>query len=78
MKPTRKLAKDYLNDATLKNYMDAVRDAKITAIDMQIIDARFIYGKSIVQIALETGYSEDKIKHTLQNAYDKVYNLIMQ
>lgn len=76
MKPTRKIAKHYLHDSTLTDFWDIVREAKITKQDMEILDAVFIDGKSMVQVGIEQGYSVEKVKTTLQRGYDKVYRVL--
>jgi len=53
-----------------------VREAKITKQDMEILDAVFIDGKSMVQVSMEQGYSVEKVKTTLQRGYDKVYRVL--
>lgn len=76
MKPTRKIAKQYLHDSTLTDFWDIVKEAKITTLDMEILDAVFIDGKSMVQVSMEQGYSVEKVKTTLQRGYDKVYRAL--
>ena len=61
MKPRRKVAKDFLREATLTDFWDVVREAKITKADQRVLDARFIEGKTIVEISMEYGYSIEKV-----------------
>ena len=68
----RKLAKKFLNESTLTDFWDIVKEAKITTLDMEILDAVFIDGKSMVQVSMEQGYSVEKVKTTLRRGYDKV------
>ena len=72
----RKLAKKFLNESTLTDFWDIVKEAKITTLDMAILDAVFIDGKSMVQVSMEQGYSVEKVKTTLQRGYDKVYRVL--
>lgn len=72
----RRLARDYLNDASLSDYWDVVREAKISNADKAIIDARFVEGLSIGQIAMQFNYSEEKVKAVIQKSYDKIARLI--
>ena len=78
MYTTKKVARDYLTDCSLTDFWTVVREAKISEADMEILDARFVKGHSIVRIAMDLGYSEDKVKQTISKSYDKVYNLIMR
>ena len=72
----RKLAKKFLNESTLTDFWDIVKETKITTLDMEILDAVFIDGKSMVQVSMEQGYSVEKVKTTLQRGYDKVYRAL--
>ena len=72
----RKLAKKFLNESTLTDFWDIVKEAKIAKLDMEILDAVFIDGKSMVQVSMEQGYSVEKVKTTLQRGYDKVYRVL--
>lgn len=72
----RKLAKKFLNESTLTDFWDIVKEAKIIKLDMEILDAVFIDGKSMVQVSMEQGYSVEKVKTTLQRGYDKVYRVL--
>ena len=72
----RKLAKKFLNESTLTDFWDIVKEAKITTLDREILDAVFIDGKSMVQVSMEQGYSVEKVKTTLQRGYDKVYRVL--
>ena len=72
----RKLAHKFLNESTLTDFWDIVKEAKITTLDMEILDAVFIDGKSMVQVSMEQGYSVEKVKTTLQRGYDKVYRVL--
>ena len=72
----RKLAKKFLTESTLTDFWDIVKEAKITTLDMEILDAVFIDGKSMVQVSMEQGYSVEKVKTTLQRGYDKVYRVL--
>ena len=53
MKPRRKVAKDFLREATLTDFWDVVREAKLTTADCRVLDARFVEGKTIVEISME-------------------------
>ena len=64
----RKLAKKFLNESTLTDFWDIVKEAKITTLDID--------GKSMVQVSMEQGYSVEKVKTTLQRGYDKVYRVL--
>ena len=72
----RKLANKCLNESILTYFWDIVKEAKITTLDMEILDAVFIDGKSMVQVSMEQGYSVEKVKTTLQRGYDKVYRVL--
>ena len=76
MDEQRRKARDYLNDASLSNYWDVVREAKILDTDKPILDARFIKGMCITQIAMEYNCSEEKVKAIIKRAYDKISKLI--
>ena len=76
MKPRRKVAKDFLREATLTDFWDAVREAKITKADQRVLDARFVEGKTIVEISMEYGYSIEKVNKIISTAYDRIYKLL--
>ena len=78
MKPRRKVAKDFLREATLTDFWDVVREAKITKVDQRVLDARFIDGKTIVEISMEYGYSIEKVNKIISTAYDRIYGLLMK
>lgn len=76
MKPRRKVAKDFLREATLTDFWDVVREAKITKSDQRVLDARFIEGKTIVEISMEHGCSIEKVNKIISTAYDRIYKLL--
>lgn len=76
MKQTRRIARDYLHEATLTDFWEIVREAKITKCDQQILDARFVEGKSLVEISMKYGYSVEKVKKVISEGYDKVFNAL--
>ena len=76
MKPRRKVAKDFLREATLTDFWDVVREAKLTTADCRVLDARFIDGKTIVEISMEYGYSIEKVNKIISTAYDRIYKLL--
>lgn len=73
---SRKKAKRYLNDASLTDFWDAVREAKISPTDQKVLDAKFIQGMSIVEISMTYGYSEETVKRIISRSYDKIYRLL--
>lgn len=77
MKTWRKAAKDFLREATLTDFWDTVREAKITKVDQQVLEARFVEGKSIAEISIEHGCSIEKVNKIISITYDKIYKLIM-
>ena len=76
MKKHRAIAKKTLNEASLTNFWNIVKEAKIATEDMDILRARFVEGHSIVRIAIDKGYSVDKVQSTIQKCYDKVARLL--
>lgn len=72
----RTIAKRHLDNATLTNFWEIVREAKISKEDKAILCAKFVDGDSIAKIADDTGYSTDKIQRTIQKCYDKVAKLL--
>lgn len=76
MDKRRKLARDYLEDATLKNFWDVVHRAKINDKEKEILDLRFVRGLSITQIALRLNWSPEHIKNAIKRSYDKVAHLL--
>ena len=72
----RKIAKNYLNKATLSDFWDIVREAKITKENQKILDERFVDGLSITQIAQKENCSEEKVKKIITQSYDRVYKLL--
>lgn len=72
----RKLAKNYLNNATLSDFWNIVREAKITKENQKILDERFVDGLSITQIAQKENCSEEKVKKIITQSYDRVYKLL--
>lgn len=76
MRTNRRLARNYLDDSSLTNFWDIVREAKILKQDYQILEARFVDGDSIVEISQKYGYTEEKINRVIATAYDKVSRLL--
>ena len=77
MKPHRRQTRDYLKSATRTDFWEVVREAKITDDDQEILDYRFVRGKSIGQIALLCHCSEEKVKEVIKNSYDKISKLVL-
>ena len=76
MQPRRTVAKDFLREATPPDPSDVVREAKITKADQRVLDARFVEGKTIVEISMEYGYSIEKVNKIISTAYDRIYKLL--
>ena len=76
MNTQRRLARDYLDGATLSDFWEVVRQAKISDADQQILDARFVHGLTHTQISQQLHISPEKVKQTIQKAYDKIAKLI--
>ncbi len=76
MDTNRRLARDYLNNASLSSFWDIVTQAKISDDDQKVLDLRFVKGKSYTQISMELCISPEKVKQTIQKAYDKIARLV--
>jgi len=76
MNTNRRLARDYLNDASLTDFWAVVTQAKISDDDQQVLDLRFVKGWSYTQIAQELCISPEKVKKTISKAYEKIARLI--
>lgn len=76
MNHNRRIARDYLNDASLADFWKVVEEAKILESDHEVLDKKFIAGCSVEQIALDLHMSPEKVKRIIQHAYDKIARLI--
>lgn len=76
MNTNRRQARDYLNNASLDTFWDVVAQAKISDDDQKILDLRFVRGWSYTQISMELCISPEKVKQTIQKAYDKIAKLV--
>lgn len=72
----RRIARNFLRDSTLTSFWDVVREAKISDYDQEILEAKFVKGKSVVEISIEYGYSVEKVKAVISSGYDKVYRAL--
>lgn len=73
---SRKIARAFLTDSTLTDFRQIVEEAKIPEPYIKILDAKFIYGKSVNAIALECGYSVETVNRIIATGYDKVYKAL--
>lgn len=76
MDELRRIAKRTLNKAPTKSFWEIVRAARITDTEQEVLDMRFIHGKSIVEISIELHYSVEKVNAIIKKSYDKVARLI--
>lgn len=76
MNTKRRLARDYLNDSSLTDFWTIVAEAKISDADKLVLDAKFVRGKSYVQIADEQNISPETVKKIITKAYEKIARLI--
>lgn len=76
MRDFRKFARKVLNYATLTDFYELIREAKINDEDTEIIVLKFVQGFSIVQIAEKLHCSPEKIKASIKRSYDRVYKVL--
>ncbi len=76
MNINRRLARDYIDRASLTDFWDIVNEAKISDEDKKILDAKFVRGHSYTQIADDMHISPEKVKSIIQKAYDKISRII--
>ena len=76
MNTQRRLARDYLNDASLTDFWQVVREAKISDADQEILDLHFIRGKTYTQISQHLHISPETVKATVTKAYEKISRLL--
>ncbi len=72
----RRLARDYIKGTSRTDFWDIVNEAKISDDDKEILDARFVHGHSYVKISADLHVSVEKVKTTIENAYDKISKII--
>jgi len=72
----RKQAKQALDDAPLQSFWQIVNEAKIADEHKEVLDLKFIRGRSNVQISLELGMSLEKVNKIIRKSYEKVGKLI--
>lgn len=72
----RRKAREWLNGASLPNFREIVREAKIADEDLEILDLKFIHGLSNVQIADRCSCSVEKVNYIIRRSYDKVARLM--
>jgi len=73
---SRRIARDFLTGSTLTDFRQIVEEAKIPEIYREVLDARFIEGKSVNAISMEYGYSVETVNRIIAAGYDKVYNAL--
>lgn len=76
MHDNRKIARQWLNEATRNEFYQILHDAKISDDDMTILDLKFIHGYSNVRTALEANVSIDQVNYTVKRVYDKIARLL--
>ena len=76
MNTNRRLARDFLNEASLTDFWDVVTEAKISDSDQQILDLRFVRGMTYTQISQRLNISPETVKQTIAKTYEKVSKLI--
>jgi len=76
MNTSRRQARAYLDGASLTSFWEIVNEAKISDEDKTILDAKFIHGHSYTKIADDLHISPEKVKQTIQKAYDKIAKLL--
>ena len=76
MTTNRRLARDFLNEASLTDFWDVVTEAKISDSDQQILDLRFVRGMTYTQISQRLHISPETVKQTIAKTYEKVSKLI--
>lgn len=76
MYTNRRLARDYIRSTSRTDFWEIVNEAKISDDDKEILDARFVHGHSYVKISNDLHISVEKVKTTIETAYDKISRLI--
>lgn len=76
MHENRRRARDWLNGASLTDFTELVREAKIPDDDMAILSLKFVHGYSNTQIAVTENLSIDKVNKVVKKAYDKIARLL--
>lgn len=73
---TRRIARDFLNRSTLTDFREVVKEAKIPDSYIDVLDAKFIEGKSVAAISMAYGLSVESVNRIIAAGYDKVYNAL--
>ena len=76
MHESRRKARDWLYGASLTDFTELVREAKIPDDDMTILNLKFVHGYSNTKIAVTENLSIDKVNKTVKKAYDKIARLL--
>lgn len=76
MLENRKIARDFLRTATLKDYKKVLKEARITEIQIKILYLKIFKSQSIYQIANRLHVSSETVKYNLVRIYDAVSNII--
>lgn len=76
MHESRRKARDWLNDSTKGDFYQMLEQVKLSDDDIQILDEKFIHGKSNVQIAQSANCSVETVNRIIKKAYDKVARLL--
>lgn len=77
MDKRRKEAKHILQEATLQEYQNAIKAAKLTPMQAEIIDRIIIKDEFVVKIALQMHVDASVIKRLAQKAYDKLAKVLL-
>ena len=76
MYDNRRKAREWLNQSTRNDFKKMLDQIKISDSDMQILDDKFIHGKSNLQIAETANCSIETVNRVIKNAYNKVAKLL--
>ena len=72
----RKATRNWLIESAATPFDEIVKEAKITPLQKRIIYARFVEGKSRVEISLEQNISVECVRDQIAKAYDNISNVL--
>lgn len=78
MLESRKIARNFLKTATLKDYKKILREAKVTEIQIKILYLKIFKNKHVFQIANRLHVAPETIKYNLTQIYDAVSKVLKQ
>jgi len=75
MQPELREARKMLNESTLTEFTELVKEAKLLPLTEDILRKRTLLGKSICQLSMEFNLSESAVRKRLHDAYDRIAHL---